>query len=176
MKDHHEKLLPWFIITGYFLFLMGGLFGGVVFESKSTGQMISWQIGNAGAICSSVLAGALLAKQDWHLPSAGFIILGIVHSIFFSSLVMDEIDERIFATAAIILVPAIFLINFYSVFPFWLRIMGWLTCIFFLTMYVRMLMGVFVYQDWSQVVCYGFEQVTIIGWCYYFWKILIRKK
>ncbi|MGE3823320.1 MAG: hypothetical protein AB7G44_03795, partial [Bacteroidia bacterium] len=144
-------------------------------ESKSTGQIVSWQIGNAGAICASVLAGALLTKQNWHLPSAGFIILGIVHSIFFSSLVMDEIDERIFATGAIILVPAVFLINFYTVFPLGLRILGWLTCVFFLIMYGRMMAGIFVYDEWSQNVCYMLEEFTIIGWCYYFWNTLIKK-
>lgn len=176
MKDHNEKFLPYMIITGYFLYFMGGVFGGMVFAPRSTGQMVGWQIGNAGAICASVLAGALLTKQEWHLPSAGFVILGIVHSIFFSSLVMTEIDERIFATGAIILVPAIFLINFYSVFPIWLKTIGWLSCIFFLVMYIRMLLGLFVYGEWSQLTCYSLEQATMAGWCYYFWKTLIRKK
>lgn len=170
MKHNPEILLPVFIIIGYIIYLLGGVFGGIVFEPRSLGQMVSWQIGNTGAICASVLAGALLSKQDWHLPSAGFIILGIVHSIFFSSLLMDSIDERIFATGAIILVPSIFLINFYNVFPLWLRISGWISSLLFLVMYVRMLTGDFIYQDWSQLGSYMFEEFTILCWCYYFWK------
>ncbi len=171
---HAERFMPWFIICGFSLYLLGGIFGGMVFEPKSTGQMISWQIGNTGAICGAVLAGALLSKQDWHIPSAGFIILGIVHSVFFASLIMDTIDERIFATGAIIFIPAIFLINFYPVFPLWVKISGWLSCILFLVMYIRMLTGDFVYQDWSQLTSYMVEEFTIIMWCVYFRKAFIQ--
>ncbi len=174
-NKHLEVLMPWFIVGGYALFLLGGLFGGGIFDNKSTGQLVSWQIGNTGAICASVLAGALLSKQDWHLPAAGFVILGLVHSIFFSSLIMDTIDERIFATGAIVLVPAIFLISFYPVFPLWVKMMGWVSCMFFLIMYIRMLMGVYSYDDWSQNMSYVAEEITIAGWCIYFIKGSVKK-
>lgn len=170
MQQHSEKAMPLFITIGFGLFMLGGLFGGMIFEAKSPGQMVSWQIGNTGAICASIIAAALLAKHDWHFPSSGFIILGIVHGINFSSLVMDTIDERIFATSAIVIVPAIFFINYFKTFPFWVRITGWISSILFLCMYVRMLTGDFDYGDWSQIFSYLAEQITMVGWVITFWK------
>lgn len=171
MEHHSEKAMPLFITIGFLLFMLGGLFGGMIFADKSIGQMVSWQVGNTGAICAAIIAAALLSKHDMHFPASGFIILGIVHGINFSSLVMDTIDERIFATSAIVIVPAIFFINYYKTFPIWVRITGWISSFLFLCMYVRMLSGDFTYGDWSQTFSYMAEQVTMVGWIITFWKV-----
>ena len=159
-------MLPLFIIAGYILYSLGGILGGFCIQGSSM-QMIFWQVGNMGAICSSVMAGSLLARDDWHLPSAGFIILGIAHGIFFSSMHVDTIDVRIFAMGSVILAPAIFFINFYPLVPIWVKIVGWITSGLFLILYYRVLTGVMYFNDWSQTLGYTLEEITLIIWSIY---------
>jgi hypothetical protein len=161
--------VPYVAMAGYVGYFLSGLIS-TLFSNGSLGEALSWQIGSAFAITANVLSGVWLARRGDDLASAGFTMLGIVQCVFFSSIVLTAVDYRLMAIGVLLLVPALTLIAFCTVFPIWVRAAGLLICVLFVAQYVTILRDVHRPSDALQSASFVGVQGLGILWSFHFWR------
>ena len=168
-EDPTNRYAPYFSFAGYLVYLVCGFIGGAM-PNESFGQAVSWQLGSGGAIAANVIAGIWLARRGEDLAAAGFTMLGIVYGVYFASIVIEHIDIRMGAAAALLMIPAQILITFCRLFPMWVKVAGVIVCVLFIVSYLTVVAGaaspVGAWQTCSYI---GAEFLAVI-WGVYFLK------
>lgn len=167
--ERSNRSLPYLAIAGYISYFTSG-FISTLFRDGSFGQILSWQIGTASAITADVVMGVWLARKGLDLAAAGFTMLGIVETVFFSGLLVTTVEHRIAATGNLLLVPAFVLITFCRLFPIWVRLFGWVVVALFIVMYTRVARGAHQPEAALQVASYFLQELLGVVWAYYIWK------
>lgn len=169
IEDPTNRYAPYFSAAGYLVYLITGVIGALM-PPDSFAQALSWQIGSGGAITGNVIAGIWLARRGEDLAAAGFTMLGIVYGIYFASIVMEHIDVKLGAAAALLMIPAQILITFCRLFPIWVRLFGGLVCLLFLAGYCAAVSGSDRAAGPWQIATYVSAQTLAVVWSAYFLK------
>jgi len=164
-----NRFVPLLAMGGYILYLTFG-FISTSFPRNSFGQAASWQIGTTGAITANVLAGVWLARRGDDLAASGFTMLGIVQTVFFSSIIIREVDYRIAASGAVLMVPSMLLIACCTLFPIWVKGAGLVMCALFVVEYFAIVSGTHRADDALQTISFISAQVLGVIWGIYFMK------
>ena len=120
--------------------------------------------------------GVWLARRGADLAAAGFTMLGIVDTVFFSGLVVNTIEYRIAATGNLLLVPALILVTFCRLFPRWVKVAGWLVGALFLVSYARVARGTHHPGEAMQVASFLGQEVLGVIWSVYIWREARRER
>ncbi len=120
-----------------FFYLANSICGlvGSAFSRGSPAQISIWLVGAASFMCANTLSAAKLGREGWDVPSSGFYILAIANGIFYATLptlAADVLDGQwlfAFCSGIFVMVMAISLINTYPGFAWWLKLLGWLSCV-----------------------------------------------
>ena len=170
-----NRSLPYVAIAGFVAHLTCGVVSSL-FPDESFGQILSWQIGTGCAITANVVMGVWLARKGADLAAAGFTMLGIVDTVFFSGLVVNTIEYRIAATGNLLLVPALILVTFCRLFPRWVKVGGWLVGALFLVSYARVARGTHRPGEAMQVASFLGQEVLGVIWSVYIWREARRER
>ncbi|MFZ1678587.1 MAG: hypothetical protein WAT91_15005 [Saprospiraceae bacterium] len=164
MNNQKEtKLLLLIMAIGYGLNFVCGMTGSF-FTPNSYPQMTLWQVGDSMAIMASVLANRYIGSRGQNIAAAGFTLFGIAYGVSFASSAINAVNEEKMATIILPLVPALFLISFCKIFPFWLRAGSLLVCVPFFFMYKNVIEGTYSYENLSNTLAYFGIQLLGVLW------------
>ena len=159
------------IICFFLMLLFGGL--GSAFKMYSFIQNILWDLANAAFITGCVLSSVQLADKKWIIPAAGFILMSISFIGFFSLIPCDT-EEKIQEVSknVILILPAMLMISSYKLFPLWVRLLGFFSCIPYILILIFS-------QSEAEIMTfvgllgtgYFLMEVTAVFWGIYFLKI-----
>lgn len=170
MKKTPEIQLQLIIMTiGYSINLIMGIAGSFL-PPESFWQLTCWQIGDASAIMSSILASRYIATQGLHIVPSGFTLLAIAYGVSIASSSFNSLNEEKMATIILPLVPAILLISLGKFFPRWVRALSIFTCIPFLVIYMNVISGTYSFDDLSNSLAYTGIQILGLIWSFYMWR------
>jgi hypothetical protein len=174
-KELRGKFLPYAIIVGFTLNFLLGL-SGALCPDNSLAQVILWQGAMTCMISACVLMGSYVAKRGWSLAAGGFVLLGIAHGGFYASLGVNSYNPVVMARGIIILIPSFIFIGMSNYFPPLLKWMSIAICIPFLTLYVRVLTGTYVFNELIQNISFTYLEIIAVLWGFNVWQELKRNK
>lgn len=170
MNNQNEtKHLLQIMAIGYSLNFLLGITGSF-FPPNSFTQLTLWQVGDSMAIMASVLASRQIGSRGQNIAAAGFVLLGIAYGVSFASSSINAVNEEKMATVILPLVPALFLISFCRLFPYWLRMGSLLVCVPFFFMYKNVIDGTYNHENLSNALSYTGIQLLGILWTVFIYK------
>jgi hypothetical protein len=167
-NNFENKSLVYIIFLGYILNLLFGWIG-FLFVHGSTEQMICYQVGNAFAITTSVMAARYTGLRGQQVAASAYILLGITHGISLAALSREGINVDREATMAMPMIPALVFMFWCNLFPMWLRIIGIIPSIFFTMIYVDVHLGE-SHLGWALYSGYATLQIIEVMWGIYIFK------
>lgn len=166
--EFENKSLVLIILIGYILNLLLGWIG-VRLDRDSGEQMLLFQIGNAFAISTSVMAARYTGLRGQQVAASAFILLGITHGISLAALSKTGINLDREATMAMPMIPALIYMFWCSLFPLWLRLLGIIPSLFFVLVYVHVHSGEPLIA-WALYAGYATLQIIEVLWGVYLFK------
>jgi hypothetical protein len=168
--EKNQKHLGWWcsvpLVIGFVLEI-----AGILFPAHSKIQNIFFQIvlilETTGYACLAVKT----AMEHWHIPAAGFTILAIATGIFFSQIKLDAtINYEEGVSGVLFIIPAMALVCYYAVFPWWLRIMGLVSTLPFIYLLYEIYKGKYTPNSIIEDAAFIIFELTTLGWAWYTFK------
>lgn len=144
-------------------------FSGFLFPQMSYQQLLCFQMADAAAIMSAVVAARYTGLRSEHVAASGFILLGITHGISLASSGLDSFNVEKGITVVMPMIPTFLLLGWCTLFPKWLRLMGMVPAVSFFYLYIHVIAGG-PYFDIPLMVGYVFWMIIELGWTYYIYK------
>src|SRR5438876_546959 len=124
MKISEERLFGILIFSVFTACFITGIGGG--FVNAITGSLFAasnvWQVANMFYVVGCAMLSLKATSEGRNVSAAGFILLSIGMSTFFSLQTTITADtEAAYVSGGLILVPGLWLTAFYNKFPAWLR-------------------------------------------------------
>ena len=170
--DKEMKLLVLFTAAGY----LGNLVFGLIGYSQphnSYYQLLCFQIGDTAAIMGSVLAGRYVGLKGQHTAASAFILLGITHGISLAALGLDSLNIEKGIGVVLPMIPAFLLLYWFTMAPYWLRILAFISPAAFIITYIYVLNGA-PYFAWYSYLGYMSWMLVEVAWAYYIGKDYLR--
>lgn len=164
------------IICFFLMFLFGA--AGSFFPMYSYWQNMIWNLANASFITGCVLSSVQLADKKWIIPAGGFILISIAFIAFFTLIPCDSEEKmREVAKNVLLILPAMAMISSYKPFPFWVKILGFLSCV----PYILILILAEINLEIKGFVIflgagYFLIEVTAVCWGIYFIKAMKKEE
>lgn len=170
MKNIHHKHLVYWISAGLLISFILSLTGSV-FPSQSSIQTILFKVDALFAISAFACLGSKAASESFDIPAAGFTVLAIAQGLFLAEI--DHAGHWNFEssnTAILFMIPAIFMISYYTEFPKWLRIGGIISLIpFIMLIFFREFSGSENTSLYENIVFLIYQTVTLC-WAWQIWS------
>jgi len=174
LKESRQRKFAYAIIALFCVSFVVGL-SGAFFPNNSLPQIMVWQGAMTCMIAACVLMGAYVAERGWSFASGGFTLLGIACGSFYSSLAVDTFTPNIMARGIIILIPAFVSIGMSSYLPPILKWLSMSICIPFLILYIRILTGKYVVNEFLQMASFSYLQFNSVLWSVNVWRELKKR-
>jgi hypothetical protein len=162
--------LPYLISIGLLVSFILSL-AGTLFPADSAGQTLLFKLDALFAISAFSCLSAKAASDKFDIASAGFVVLAIAQGLFLSEI--DRAGQWNFETASIgilFMIPAVFMISYYLLFPKWLRLGGMISMIpFMILLYIRQFSASENTIILENIVFLIYQTVTIC-WAWQIWK------
>lgn len=132
MNLKEERIFGVLIFGSFIGCFLLGLSGG--FIQYVTGSLFAatnvWQLANMCYVVGCAMFSLKAASENRNISAAGFILLSIGMTTFFSlQTTLNEDTAPAYVSGGLILVPGLWLSAFYNKFPNWLRILSILVSI-----------------------------------------------
>jgi hypothetical protein len=158
------------------LFFVNALLGfvGAFLPQFGIAQNTAWKLGEACFIAACTITGFKMAREHWDIPAAGFAMLAIAYGVFFAGQNFINASNGItmVADGVLLYLPAMFLITYYTRFPFWVRILGLIACIpFAIILILTFVTDLNAKRDMALFgTSFALIQITGLVWGIYFLK------
>jgi len=167
-NEFENKSLVLITLIGYIGNIVFGWIGALFIHGSSP-QILLFQIGNAFAISSSVMAGRYAGLRGQHVAASAYILLGITHGISLAALSSTGINADREATMAMPMIPALIFMFWCDLFPKWLRFLALIPSLFFITIYTNVHLGD-KFLGWSLYMGYATLQINEVLWGFYMYR------
>jgi hypothetical protein len=157
-SSFENKSLVFITAIGFLLNFLFGLIGFSLPE-KSYSQLLFYQMADAAAITSSVIAARYTGIRGQHVAASAFILLGITHGLSLASSGIEDFHVEKGITIIMPMIPSLILLCWCTLFPVWVRLFA----------FIPMTLFVYVYYD---VVNGGEYYDTPIRIAYLTWMIV----
>jgi len=173
IKESRQKKFAYAIILLFCVSFIVGL-SGAFFQDNALPQIMLWQGAMTCMISACVLMGAYVAEKGWSFASGGFYLLGIACGSFYSSLAVDTFTPNVMARGIIFLIPAFISIGMSNYLPLLLKWLSISICIPFIILYIRILTGTYVLNEFLQMASFSYLQFISVLWGIHIWRELKR--
>lgn len=166
---HFPSLIAICFITNFLL----GVTGAIIMNAHLLLATIVWQISNMFYVAGCALLSLKAGSERKHISAAGFILLSIDMTTFFSlQTSFSEDTNPIYASGVLIMLPGLVFIMYYNVFPLWVRIAGILAGIPRLILLIDQYMDSFKIERNGLLDGLGYTMMGLLGlfWVYYTYK------
>ncbi len=163
--NYEYKSLVTITVIGYSLSVLVGILG-LIFPAGSYYQLLCYQVNDALAIMASVIAARYTGLRGQHVAASAFILMGITHGVSMASAGLNNFNIERGLVIIMPMIPALSLVFWCSLFPFWLRLASFLPAAFFLYMYVYVINGG-PYYDTPLWFSYLSLMIIEILWAYF---------
>jgi hypothetical protein len=173
LKESRQNKFAYAIIILFSVSFVVGT-SGAFLADNSLPQIMLWQGAMTCMISACVLMGAYVAEKGWSFASGGFYLLGIACGSFYSSLAVDTFTPNVMARGIIFLIPAFISIGMSNYLPVVLKWLSISICIPFLILYIRILRGTYVLNEFLQMASFSYLQINSLLWGINIWRELKR--
>lgn len=147
---------------------------GSFLPSQSVTQTILFKIDALFAISAFACLGSKASSEKMEIPAAGFTVLAIAQGLFLAEIDNPgHWDYQSANTAVLFMVPAVIMIYYYTVFPNWLRIVGIISVIPFIILFIIRLTVGFENTSFYENIVYLIYQLITLCWA---WQIWVEEK
>ncbi len=168
-KNRSNHLVYWISGGLAVSFLMSLL--GAFFPPESDMQTLIFKIDDLFAISAFACLGSKATSENYDVGAAGFTVLAIAQGLFLSEI--DNPGNWNFEssnTAILFMIPSMFLIAYYYVFPKWLRIAGIIAVIPFLILLIIRSQRGFENTLGDELIMFIIYHSLILCWAWEIWK------
>lgn len=169
--DNKNSHLSYFISGGLVLSFILSLVGSL-YPEQSLIQTTLFKIDALFAISAFSCLAAKSSGERFDVAAAGFSILAIAQGLFLSEI--DQVNKWNYASESLgvlFMIPAFFMISYYTIFPKWLRISGVISIIPFIALLIiRSTVGEENTALMENIVFLLFQLVTLC-WAWEIWKL-----
>jgi hypothetical protein len=165
-----KKHLVYWISGGLIMSFLMSL-TGTFFPAEGYTQTLLYKMDDLFAISAFACLASKATSENFDIGAAGFTVLTIAQSLF-----LAEIDQpgnwnfETSNTAVLFLIPAMFLISYYYVFPKWLRSLGIISLIPFIILFILRTSKGFETTFAYELLPFTIYHFLILCWAWQIWK------